>query len=88
MPGRQKILAKVLWVFAISIGVTILVLGPVSALRALTPASGATLTSPAPIVGSMLSPAVAMGVALFGLGLIIVDKGYSKIRFRATAIET
>ncbi len=87
MPGRQRLLAKVLWAFAISIGATILVLGPVSALRVLTPATGTTLTSSSPNIGSVLSPEVAMGVALFGFGLLIVNEGYSRIRFRATGTK-
>ncbi len=87
MPKQQRMFAKILWGFAILVGVSLLILGPVSALRALTPASGTNLTSSAPNIGSVLSPEVAMAVALFGFGLIRVYKAYSKVRFRAAGIR-
>ncbi len=85
MSKEQRIFVKVLWVFAIIVGVSLIVLGPVGAFRELTPASGAE-TNFEPNVGSVLSPEVAMGVGLFGFGLMIVHKGYSKIRFRPQGI--
>ncbi len=85
MSKEQKILFKVLWVFAIIVGLSLIVLGPVGAFRELTPAAGAG-TNFSPNIGSMLSPEVAMGVGLFGFGLMIVHKGYSRIRLRPQSI--
>ena len=81
MSRNKNRLAKAFWPFFILAGACLIVFGPFAAYKDLASAgnSGVHITVP-PNVGIMLSPEVAVGFAVFVLGLMIIGKGYNRIQ--------